>query len=448
MLLDQKHIGSFLIVLFIRPSIKKITKIIIVITASMLNISSGFLILEEKLSSKMRRKEIFLIVIVIILILAALIINKWWNKKYAKVNSVTTLEVCGDSSNIVEMEQPHILRQPIPEADEKEYRAFNPSVTLLEDDLVYSYRISNYTACPASTGKPRRPIFASNDHMKSFIMLEDGERNVLHLDLPPKGEKGCCGGFEDARLIVNPSQTELFMITNARMGSDCISQMHLIRIPVPQLKEAFKSPFPRTLKVSDSQILPLHYDDGSEKPHHEKNWMPFFPSSVKNEDPSDENLCFVYSINPHVILRCDLETGECEKIAETFNPNIDKNLRGSSQVRMHKGKYVAVAHLRTSSHSYLSQVYTFSPQYPYAVEEISPTFIFDVEKKKGNSFIQFVSGFEIKDDIAYITYGEHDCDSKLFTTSMNDLMNSLKKVEQTNLELNGKEGKKSECGKK
>jgi hypothetical protein len=396
----------------------------------------------------MKTKDVLIAIVVLIIILILVKLISAWNKKYAKVKSVTTLEVCHGDSKIEELDQPHISTQPIAKVSENEYRAFNPSVTLFENELLYSYRISNYTACPASSGKPRRPIFASNESMKSYIMLSDKEGNVVQVNLPERGFKGCCAGFEDARLITSPSGSYFYMIANARMGEECISQMHLIKIPTGHIRKAFKSASPRILNVQDSQIIPLHYDDGSEKPHHEKNWMPFFASAsksleehdilkargLKRNHKSEDDLHFVYSVNPHVILKCDTDTGECVKTAETFNPNIDKNLRGSSQVRMYKGKYIAVAHIRTSSHSYLSQVYTFSPHYPYAVEEISPSFIFDDEKKIGNSLIQFVSGFEIKDDIAYITYGEHDCDSKLFTTSMESLSSSLKKVEQTKRE--------------
>lgn len=387
----------------------------------------------------MRRKDLITAIIIIVIILVVVKIVHMWNKKYSKVKAVTTFQVCHGDTEIQELEQPHITAQPIQKASEKEYRAFNPSVTLVGGELIYSYRISNYTACPASSGKPRRPIFASNDNMKSYVMLSDENDNVLQVVLPERGAKGCCGGFEDARLITTPSGEYFYMIANARSTEDCLSEMHLIKIPTKSLKKAFKLEAPRILKVEDSQIVPLRYDDGSEKPHHEKNWMPFFSSSRRAPEGAkgahrvqkarDSDLHFVYSVNPHVILKCDTDTGECTKVAETFNPDIDKSLRGSSQVRMYKGKYVAVAHLRTSSHSYLSQVYTFSPQYPYAIEEISPSFIFDDEKKTANSFIQFVSGFEIKDDVAYITYGEHDCDSKLFKTSMSSLMSSLKKVQ-------------------
>jgi hypothetical protein len=269
--------------------------------------------------------------------------------------------------------------------------------------------------------------------MKSFVMLGDEQDNVLQVNLPERGAQGCCGGFEDARVLSTPGGRDFYMIANARSDKNCMSEMHLIKIKGKDLKKAFAAEAPRSLDVKDSQIIPLSYDDGSGKKHHEKNWMPFFTTSLeakKDGSPpvTKYKLHFVYSVNPHIILACNTDTGICTKVAETFNPALDKSLRGSSQVRMYNGKYVAVAHIRTSSHSYLSQVYTFSPQPPFAIEEVSPTFIFDDEKKVGNSMIQFVSGFEIKDDIAYITYGEHDCDSKLFKTSMSSLMSSLIKV--------------------
>lgn len=339
----------------------------------------------------------------------------------------TTKSIFGGRIEIEELPQHHIETDKVKLFDEMQYRAFNPSIALWNGILLKSYRLSNYVDCGVLTGKTsfdsmKKP---ENKNAKSFIMLsiedKSGRNKVLYLDTPDFTLGDCVTGFEDPRLITSPDGKTLYIVVNARSNLACFAEMHLIKISTDSLYRAFESKFlPRIMKIEKDQIIKLIESKSPQIPiQSQKNWMPFFDG---------ENLMFIYSVNPHIILKCDLKTGICTKVAETSNANVNPSLRGSSQARYYKGKFIAVAHWRLSSHSYLSQAYTFSASSPYAIEKVSPAFVIDDEDEMAPTCIQFVSGFEIEDDIAYITYGEYDCDSKMMKVDMKTLLNSMTPV--------------------
>jgi predicted GH43/DUF377 family glycosyl hydrolase len=361
-----------------------------------------------------------LIIIVIVVVIVLYFIRRY-NKNHERKLDRTANDVFNDVVVIEELPQHHIQTEPHDEAPEDQFRAFNPSVTMVGDELLFSFRVSNYVACSSNSGKATRDAFkVVGDKVKSFTMLSNAENNAIYIDAPEHAYKKCVTGFEDPRIMVTPKGDKLMIVSNSHSNASCFTEMHLTTIPYEDVTNTFMlEEHPRILSVEDSQIVRLYRKESPEPTTNEKNWMPFFD---KNE------LMFVYSVNPHVILKCNTATGECVKIAETENPKVNSKLRGSSQARLYNGTYVAVAHWRTSSSSYLSQAYTFEAQRPYRVTGVSPTFVIKAEGSKAQSLIQFVSGFEIYDDTAYITYGEEDCDSKLLKVGMPALMASMEKV--------------------
>jgi predicted GH43/DUF377 family glycosyl hydrolase len=369
----------------------------------------------------MRRQEIVLLVVILVVVLVCLYFIRKWNKKFHKTIDRTASDVFSDTIIIEELPQHHISTEPNVDAPEDQFRAFNPSITKINGDLLYSFRVSNYIACPSKSGKPKRDFnLTIGDKVKSFIMLSVGSDNALYINSPEFAYSKCVTGFEDPRIIGSPDGKNLMIVSNVHSNASCFAEMHLTTIPIEDINAAFESKNkPKLVNVTESQIVRLYKSDSSTPTNHEKNWMPFFDNN---------DLMFVYSVNPHVILKCNTKTGACMKIAETENPNVNSKLRGSSQARLYNGSYVAVAHWRTSTSSYLSQAYTFEAKYPYRITAISPTFIIKAEGTKARSLIQFVSGFEIHDDIGYVTYGEEDCDSKLFKVSMSALLKSMTSV--------------------
>jgi hypothetical protein len=379
----------------------------------------------------MTRNEITLLVVIVIIVLVTMKVVQMWNKSYAKMSDNTAIAVFDSSVEIEELPQHHIETHQIEGVTESEFRAFNPSLTLLHDKMVYSYRVSNFVGCQAGSDKAVRNITGINDSVKNYIMLSLEDQDVIHLDIPEVSASKCVMGFEDPRLMTSPDGSTFYVIANGRPTAACTPEMYLISIPTSDLEAIFESDLPnKTLKVANSQLLRLKpvlsESEEVQKPRPQKNWMPFFAKS----DPKakEESLMFVYSVNPHIVLKCDMETGNCTVVGDTFNEDVNPELRGSSQARLYNDKFIAVAHWRTSGHSYLSQAYMFSKEAPFAIEAISPTFVIEDVKMKAMSMIQFVSGLEIQNETAYITYGEHDCDSKLFKVSMEALLASMTEV--------------------
>ncbi len=369
---------------------------------------------------------IVLIFVVITIILVVCILVMSINQHDKNTTFITTKSIFKDNIVIDELPQHHIDDQPYGEVPEDQFRAFNPSVSLIGDDMVYSFRISNYIGCTINSGKATRdPIKIIGDNIKSLTMLSNGDNEAIYLNIPDRAHSKCVKGFEDARMITSPDNKNIILVANSHSNRSCYTEMHIIVIPYKDVVKTFKSKStPKILDIKDDQIVRLYIvdsADGDIKPptNNEKNWMPFFDG---------DDLMFVYSVNPHIILKCDIKTGACTKVAETSNQKINSSLRGSSQARLYNGQYIAIAHWRTSCMTYLTQIYAFEATAPYRITSISPPFVIDEKELEAKSFIQFVSGFEIYNDIAYITYGEKDCDAKLFKVKMTTLLDSMKHV--------------------
>lgn len=344
-------------------------------------------------------------------------------EKYLPTTGKTIKDIFGDCT-IETLDQIH---NKLTDLDGSVFRAFNPSIALTESYRIISYRISNIIGCPLFSGKSDLLQRFVDKDSTSYIVLslkQKGEEKSFVLDVPSMSFKGCISGFEDPRLITSPSGDTLYIVVNCQTNDKCYSEMHLMTIPFFRLVEAYEKNV-KSLKIDKSQIVKLLYtsDSSPKELIREKNWMPFF---------SNQKLMFVYSVNPHIILEADIETGICKKIAQTENKNANDELRGSSQARPYiienKNVYIAVGHVRHSSSAYFSQVYAFSAVYPYEVLYQSPLFVIENTLSNDRVRIQFVSGLAIEQDTAYITYGEDDCESKLLTIDMNKIVKKLEKI--------------------
>ena len=354
----------------------------------------------------------------VVVVLFVFIIGISTKKKEEIPTFSTTKQLFDENLHIDELPQCDVEDVSL---DKDQFRAFNPSVSLVNDDMLYSFRVSNYVGCDKNSGKPvRDPNVIIGDKVKNYIMLSNMNDDIININIPDHAHPKCVTGFEDARLIVTPDNKNVLLIANSHSNANCYTEMHLITIPYEDIVKTFESSSkPKVLNVDDSQVLRLYLEDHFKPSNNEKNWMPFFDGN---------DLMFVYSINPHIILKCDMSTGECKKVSETLNHKVNSSLRGSSQARLYQDQYVAIAHWRLSTSSYVTQAYTFEKETPYKITAISPPFVINDQANRAETLVQFVSGFEIYNDTAYITYGEKDCDSKLFKVSMSSLLSSMKKV--------------------
>ena len=118
----------------------------------------------------------------------------------------------------------------------------------------------------------------------------------------------------------------------------------------------------------------------------------------------------------------------------TYNPSVfSKNgqilyaYRISNYTVSFRNLFPAVSN-RGVNNTYKTQIYAFSTNPPFEITHYSGNFVFGLGKKTVAPHIQFAAGFDIIDDIGYITYGEQDCHSKLCKIPMNEIVDSLNPV--------------------
>lgn len=363
----------------------------------------------------MNERAVFFLIFLLIIAIVIFVINR--DKVFGKALEPTCKRVFSESK---------ILKLPQIQLKNKSdtFRTFNPSITTLNGKQILSYRVSNFTKCLNSINKDVELSRFNNDIILNHIVLEISKDNFITIKTPNVSASGCIQGFEDPRPIVSPDGKNLYLIVNNRSLEKCEPEMWMIRIKT----EIFSDP--KVLEEKEflaEDVFRLQYD----KKGPQKNWMPFFLKSGSHQSNVHEqnSLMFVYSVNPHIILKCDTKTGICSTFAETFNPELPTDIRGGSQIQYYNGRYIGFTHVRRSSDTYVTQAYAFSENYPFEVEAITLPFIFDEEEEFKSPIIQFVSGFDILQNTAYITYGEQDCQSKMCKIPMQTLMSAFYEID-------------------
>jgi hypothetical protein len=350
------------------------------------------------------------------LISATVVCSMWLDSIFGRPTHQTSLKVFRSTTI-----------EALPQHAEKPLRTFNPSLATIGENTLYSFRISNFSWCTSSILHNAQQM--RGKQIKSFVVLTTSDlSDAVFLVAPDVSLEHCeARGFEDARIIVGPDSSQVMLIVNARtrdagnlksMVLTCLPEMHLVTLQTRELAAAFQlTAKPKTLTVRANQIVKLQFLNN--KIQMEKNWMPFLWGA---------ELMFIYSVNPHVILKCDRKTGVCTKVAETSNSRVNPKLRGGSQARFYKGQFFAVAHTQVTKWAYLTTIYSFQATPPFRVTGITPSFVIDDVKLEAKSSIQFVSGFDIVNDEAVIAYGQDDCHPKIFRLSMVALLAALEQV--------------------
>lgn len=412
---------------------------------------------------------IFLIVTILVIVLTVLALNNW---KQADHNAY---EIFGGMFKIEEIPQPE--RTPFPT-----YRAYNPCIFNMNndklnyniddiDDYWTAFRMCNFIQCPDKWNnwdKNRR--YLTNSH--TILVSPWKERYLIsHPDVSGKtiNGAGCEKGCEDSRIVC--TNNEIFIICNSTSGFDCTREMRLMRIYLSEMfnNKKFKHEGINVLhdiKVNNTEKLKIDWttapkntisshdsiinaNNNKQIINDEKNWMPWI---------HENELHFVYSVNPHIILKYvgydktsfEDKTSDYNVIVVSSNkyndnPNLPRELRGGSQIikatKWHKKKlgegfiaedlYIAATHVRNSNKAYMTYIYAFEVSYPFAVKYITKGFVFG-DKASHSQGIQFAAGLArvVKNNIYYlkISYGEDDCSSKLCTIKEEDVMKALIKV--------------------
>ena len=304
------------------------------------------------------------------------------------------------------------------------YKAYNSSVFIYNNKIYNTFRLAsvNFNLHKlyehiTQTGYtyPSKICIQSSD-ITSEILMPDITylKKYLHLT---KNKKYKSTGYQDARSVV--INNYLYLIITVFVESIKYSQIGIIKINCNKLNDKYIIPDDFNL------VNPSYLKDG-----HQKNWMPFVYNS---------QLYLVYSINPHKILHCDLNTYNLTEISNVFNNKIPKNIRGGSNIILYnsnrfKNVYLGLGHIKRNMF-YTHIFYIFNCEYPFQVIGISNEFIIgdnklkflktskevipNLLKYKWN--IQFVAGLCMIDSHLKIYYGQDDEYSMEFTINKNNL---------------------------
>lgn len=210
------------------------------------------------------------------------------------------------------------------------------------------------------------------------------------------------GGIEDPRLFI--FKGEEWVICNSlglhQQPHPCVNAMSIFKVSDPMT----------TFRILTS---PLKIDPQQRQ----KNWSPF--------EYNGELYC-EYSLDPHIILKVDIDLGLTEEKwrtgSEADNIVADTSLRGGAPpilINNYIGNsnvfsnlpatfYMGVGHTRTDAHEYLHFFYAFEAIPPFKMIGRSTPFKLD-----GNERVQFVAGLSCLDNMIYVSYGVDDCYNRI-----------------------------------
>lgn len=161
------------------------------------------------------------------------------------------------------------------------------------------------------------------------------------------------------------------------------------------------------------------------KEYLEKNWMPF---EYKGE------LYFVYSISPHMILKCNVKTGFCYEIYRTdrldLHPLTKNHLGGGAPPVLVKYKgtsyFLTVSHTRNNTPRIIRKnfFYLFRADPPFDIVAVSKIFNADEEEYHD---IEFASGLLVSKEghSIIVSYGISDCYSVMKEYALEDLFANM-----------------------
>lgn len=156
----------------------------------------------------------------------------------------------------------------------------------------------------------------------------------------------------------------------------------------------------------------------------EKNWVPLV---------HDDTLYLLYSLSPvHRVLRCDTASGQCVDVHHEESARLPA-LRGGSQAVACGDAYVGVAHTTETAtrfpyRAYVHYFYLLAPQPPFAVQALSPPWIFPPHFYDAKDWIQFCSGLSLQGDDFVLTYGVGDCLCKQLRVPRDRVLAELRAV--------------------
>lgn len=416
---------------------------------------------KRKIVEGLKRWKWIIVAVIIIIIVIALILFL----KVKRDNSLNIHDLFGEKFDIREIPQ---ISEVYGLSSLIEYRSYNPCLFLMNnDDQPYMvYRMCNFAQCPGKKNKWNEKF---RERTRSHTLIESPSGELFIVKNPKTSGPKCEQGCQDARTFVKGNN--LHLVCNDTSGPDCRREMFMMEVDLSE----FNISEHRTLTTEKHrtyvrEIIPksmTRLNCGFDNHRDQKNWMPLI---------INDQILFVYSINPHIIVHYtgltnyknvidgdlmkplnpinDHDNVNCIKIAESSNPKLPNNLRGGGQIiqvkkwnpileptvndnyRRYKAEdlYLGIIHTRESDQEYSTYFYAFDVKYPYRVKYITKPFVFG-DKSSHSRRIQFASGLiriVDKDERAnklYVTYGENDCTGKLCVFLEEDVLRALNSVD-------------------
>ena len=307
------------------------------------------------------------------------------------------------------------------------YRIFNVSSSNYKDNrILLCFRLSNITKC----SRRFRMNFSYDDNVvKNYVLLADVDEKTLEITkyqklfLPQNIQKLLQNsiysnlvnkdpnwGVEDVRIIYDKDTDMLLFVGNLPVVHDYIQN-------IMYLGYGKKDENGEWQIIKETLLYP-NFDSINKI---QKNWIPIL---------DDGFLFFIYSIDPFIVVQCNPNTGSCHIVKylehiHNFNLKSNETLRGSTQGIKVDDKYYAVGHLTIEIGNQRKYQHFFMRfDSSFKTIEFSQLFCFD-EQLNYCTDIQFAMGLTyVKDlDTFYITYGENDCDSKLYKISKENVDN-------------------------
>jgi hypothetical protein len=299
---------------------------------------------------------------------------------------------------------------------------YNPSLFTHKGQRFVVHRLSNYNLCHNILKHVPDYLATKRRHgIINSIVIETPDGRFVLVDYPNDPVHPCPESYEDPRSIL--FREELVLVVSDSQNKGCQGVMTLLFLDPDHLLEGDGG----VKMVRPSRILRLHLTNKKER-HVEKNWMPFV---------HEHSLCFVYSISPHIILRCNTENGECTKVAETSSPGVPRYLRGGTPALLiHPDYYLAAGHARHAiagmKFVYTTVFYTFESKPPFRVLALSQEFFIDndFDTHSFKQLVQFASGldFDSRTQRLFLSYGSNDCSSRIVSVSLSSVKSLLRRV--------------------
>ncbi len=265
------------------------------------------------------------------------------------------------------------------------YRATNPAVTAAQGGLRIVVRTVNYRI--RGDGSYDYPGFVGTRNLWGALDASDAAVGLRPIEPAfPPDDTGLVRGFEDARPVAlpTPEGTRLMAVANRGRPDDPRHR----RMTLLELVEEEKA-------VRIARIVDL---DGVGDGRAQKNWMPVVVA---------DQLLLVYSCDPTLVVRPDLDTGRCEVVRESDPPTACDDFRGGSQlvdVSALTGRpaWLAFTHgvLSEGPRRYYHTLVRFDRN--LAIAAVSDPFLLRGEG------LEFVAGCARDGDELVVTWGEND----------------------------------------